>query len=124
MQLKSDNENETSLDLQAALEKLTQPGVIFSEPVQNGDTICITAARYKIERDEVMAKPLAVIVSGPKGTKIEYIQDNERVMGTIMVISVVAIVGWASVLLFHPPWRRDINLIDEIQSLIRTIRNR
>ncbi len=108
-------------ELEEKIKDLTRPGVIFSEPIQSGDYTLITASRYVVRRNRVIAGPVGVIVIGPRGVKIRRFRNNfPQVLAVIMV---AAIVFWSAMIL-HPPWREDKNLLEEVRELMNTIRSR
>jgi hypothetical protein len=107
-------------ELEAKIKELAKPGIIFSEPVQAGGYTLITATRYQVDKDEVTARPVGVILIGAKGVEIRYFRNNFLSAWTIAMVA--AIIFWSAMIL-HPPWKAEVSLLDQVQALIRTIRS-
>jgi hypothetical protein len=110
-----------SPELEEKIKELAKPGVIFNEPVQFGEYTLITASRFIVRRRMMSAAPFAVIYIGPKGVRIRYFR-NPFFLGWMLAM-LVGIVFWSAMIL-HPPWRENVNLLEEVKELIKTIRSR
>lgn len=107
-------------EFKAILDSMSGPGVIFGEPVREGNIVVIPSSRWVIRNGTIIARPHALIVISPKGVQIQPILKS-RPVSILWALGLVAILGTIPVV-FAPPWRPEFNLFNEVRRLILAIR--
>jgi len=107
-------------DIRKAEELVSMPGVVFSEPLREGNRTIITSSRIVMRGGLVHIRPHALIVISPEGVQVQPIQAR-RPISILWAVAAVAFIGTVPIL-FAPPWRPEFNLFTEIRQLIDTIR--
>ncbi len=110
---------EQTAELEQRMKDQAKPGVVFSEPIHEGDYTLITASRYDIHGRRVTARPVAVIVIGPRGVQVKQIRNLAPLVALALTVS--SAIFW-TVFLFHPPWKLEMSLLPQVSELIKTIR--
>lgn len=114
------NASQRQADIQKAEALVARPGVVFSEPLRDGNRTIITSSRIVMRGGLVHIRPHALIVISPEGVQVQPIQAR-RPVSALLVIAVTALIGTIPVML-APPWRPEFNLLAELRQLIDTIR--
>lgn len=105
-----------------AVKKLDGPGVVFHEPLREAKHTLIPVSKVMKKGENVIAKPVAVIVVTNRRVKVEYFRPPLSA-GLLWGFGISAVFGAASAL-FYPPWRPGESLLGDIRRLILTIRGK
>ena len=109
-------------ELSRKLEALAKPGVVFSEPIREGDVTIITATEFSSRKNRFTAHPAAIIIISPDEVEVKTIHNRVRTMG--IALAMISVIAWATMLILHPPWRPHSSLLEEVERLIATIHDR
>ncbi len=112
----------TDLILEQKLKDLARKGMVFSEPLREGEYTLITASEYDIRPKRIIARPVAAIIIGPQGVKVRPLRSLLRYLGVL--IPILGIVFYGAMLILHPPWKPSYSLIEDVRKLIETVRQK
>lgn len=118
--MKSELVTQRAVELEQKIKALAGPGIVFSNPLREGDYTLITASEYHIRPDRIIARPIAAIIMGPQGVKIRPIRNALRMLGLLVPVTSIIVVGVLMIL--HPPWKPDYNFFKEARKLMKSIR--
>jgi hypothetical protein len=118
--ISEDYSSDVGDNLESKLDALARPGVVFSGPFREGNLTVITASEYIVLRNRAVARPVAVIIVRPNGVEVRPILNPARRL-LLSFVTIVSI-AWALVIMFHPPWKPNTSLLQEIQRIIQAER--
>ncbi len=102
------------------IEPAADRQLVFSAPVQQGDYQVITVSQHVMRKNGVVSRPVALVILKPEGVEVRYFHNRNFTLG--MAALITAFITWGAVMMFHPPWRPDSNLVDELRELIAAAR--